>query len=82
MSKTSKMFILRKSARKLKNISLLHFMSTLHNFSLKIETEWGKKVVKPISETKNVIYSVSDKKLKQDAMWKRTIWKTKFTTKN
>ena len=61
---------------------MLHFMSTLHNFSLKTETEWGKRVVKPISETKNVIYSVSDKKLKEDAMWKRTIWKTKFTTKN
>ena len=60
----------RERAWKLKNISFFHFMTTFYNFALKIETSIAKRVVKPISETRNFndvivyvwfIYSFSDK---------------------
>ena len=48
-------------------MTVLHFMTTSHNFALKIETSWAKKVAKSNLETRNVndVYSFSDKKLKK-----------------
>ena len=45
---TSKMYILRKWARKLKNMIFLHFLITFYKFALKIETGVVKRVAKPI----------------------------------
>ena len=53
---TSKIYILRKRAQKLRNILFLHFMTTFHNFALKIETSWAEGMVKPISEFRWCIY--------------------------
>ena len=44
----------QKRAWKLKNIAFLHFMTTFHDSTLKIETGWAKNVVKPISEPRNI----------------------------
>ena len=33
-------------------------MTAFYNFTLKIETSWGKKVVKPILETWNTNYVI------------------------
>ena len=38
----------------LKNIKFLHFITTLHNFALKIEMGLATLVVKPIFGTRNV----------------------------
>ena len=55
----------------------LHFITTFHNFALKIEIIWAKMLVKPInSETRNVndvnmhiwFNSFSDNKFKKDTM--------------
>ena len=42
------MYILRKWARKLKNMIFLHFLITFYKFALKIETGVVKRVAKPI----------------------------------
>ena len=42
-----------KSLGPVKNILFQHFITTFYNFILTIETEWTKKVVKPIPETRN-----------------------------
>ena len=49
------MFIFSKRAEKLNNITFLHFMTTFHNFTLKIDTSHVKRVVKPILKTRNAI---------------------------
>ena len=38
---------------KLRNILVLHIMTTLHNFALKMKTNWAEIVAKPIPETMN-----------------------------
>ena len=48
---TSKMYILRKKARKLKSMLFFNFMTTFYNFVVKIETSKASRVVKPTSET-------------------------------
>ena len=83
------MYILRKRARKSKNILFFYFMTTFYNFALKKETTLSKRVAKPISETKNnmdvivyasFIYSFLDKKF--CIVWKNNSKCTKFTIKN
>ena len=52
---TSKMYILRRSAQKLKKKQhIFPLMTNCYDFTLKIETSWAKKVVKFILETWNV----------------------------
>ena len=50
---TSKMYILGRSAQKLKN-HIFALMTTFYDFALKIETSWAKMDVKPSLETWNV----------------------------
>ena len=50
---TSKMYILARSAPKLKK-HIFPLMTTLYDFALKIETSWAKKGVKSSLETWNV----------------------------
>ena len=50
------MYILKKVPRNQKTFSPL--MTTFYNFALKIETNWAKKVVKPILETLNAASDV------------------------
>ena len=47
------MYILRKRARKLKTNIFLKLYYYLHNFALKLETSWAKRVVQLIPETRN-----------------------------
>ena len=47
------LYILRKSAWKLKNLLFFHFMTNAYNFALKIETNWAKSVVEPNSKSRN-----------------------------
>ena len=49
----SKMYIFRKT-QKLKNITISHFVTTLHKFALKIETGWVTRMVMPILKARNV----------------------------
>ena len=81
------MYILRRSAQKLKIFPL---MTTFYNFTLKIETSLAKNVVKSILETWNVndvivyvwfIYFWI-KKLKICNVKKNNFKCTKFTMKN
>ena len=49
------MYILKKNAQKLKKQQhIFPLVTTLYNFTRKIETNWAKKVVKSILETWNV----------------------------
>lgn len=48
------MYILRKKAQKLKNITFLYFMAIFHNFAFKVEIGWATRVFNPILEIKNV----------------------------
>ena len=50
---TTRRYILRKRTQNLKNITLLHFMRTFHNFAFKLETVWATRVFQPILETRN-----------------------------
>ena len=50
----SKMYVLRKQAGKWKNMTFLHFMTTVNDFALEIDTFWAKRVAKPILETRYV----------------------------
>ena len=45
---TQKWYILKRSAQKFKNIYIFPLMTTFYNFTLKMETSWAKKVLKPI----------------------------------
>ena len=65
-------------------------MTNLHNFAFKIETIWAQRVIKLILETKNtktmlvsmcMAYSLQDKKLKTDTIYKNSKC-TIFTIKN
>ena len=65
-------------------------MTNLHNFAFKIETIWAQRVIKLILETKNtktmlvsmcMAYSLQDKKLKTDTIYKNSKF-TIFTIKN
>ena len=47
------MYILRKSAPKLKKHIFFPLTTTFYNFAVKIETSLTKKFVKPILETEN-----------------------------
>ena len=68
------MYILRKKAESEK--SFFHFITTFHNYALKVETSPSKRMVKPILETRNAndiafdwfIYLFLDKKCKKHAM--------------
>ena len=48
---TAKKYILRTRARKLKNVTFLHFKTTLHKYAFKIETGCATK---PNLETRSV----------------------------
>ena len=85
---TSKMYILARIAQKLKK-HIFPLMTTFYDFSLKIETSWAKKDVKPSLETWNVndvivyvwyIYS-QIKKLKIWNIKKNNSKCSKFTSK-
>ena len=43
-----------KKGAKDKNIAILFFMSTFHNFAHEIKTGWAAMVIKPILKTTNV----------------------------
>ena len=46
----------QKKGVKVKKITILRFMTTFHNFILRIETDWATKVVKLILKIRNAIY--------------------------
>ena len=48
-----KKYILRIKAQGLKNLTILHFVTTFHDFSRKIETGWFTRVAKLILKTRN-----------------------------
>ena len=86
---TSKIYILGRSAQKLKNI-FFSLLTIFYDFALKIETSWAKKAVKPSLETWNVndvivcvLYIYSQiKKLKIWNVKKNNSKCSKFTMKN
>ena len=45
----------KKKGAKDKNVTILLFMTTFHNFAFRIETGWAPRVVKPILKIRNVI---------------------------
>ena len=47
-----------KNCPKVKKHIIFPFMTTFYNFALKIETNWAKKVVKPILETWHAVNDV------------------------
>ena len=55
---TTKMYILRKKPRKLKNMLFLNFTTTFHNFALKTETSLAERMVKPVSKYRTVKNSI------------------------